>query len=509
MASGTRNATERAVYERLFYVKTSGQQHCPYRPASKSCFFRRMAPVRRKLISLLGRNCIPFTKGEFLDTYRGRPAHYNRYVRAAELWQRYGSERKRKAARVKGFIKREKLPYHAKGVENTVLRLISPRDPCHAYVTGRYLKKAEQVYGVLKQVDRIFEENGAVQGERTVLKGLCSIEVGEQVRAKWERIPNAVAVSFDASRFDQHISFTSLLWEHGIYEYMFPRRKFREFWKQLDLQLRNRGKIVADSGDFEMSFSVEGGRMSGDMNTSLGNCLLMSCLTKAYMDSLGVKQYAVGNNGDDTFVILDAKHVGLVQATINDWFREMGFKMEVEKPSYYLEELVFCQGRFLETDRFWHFSREPVIAMTKDSLLTKPMPGRGGVAAHLAAIGECGSAGHACIPVMSAYYRYLSKFRGLAKGEKQLSAARRYIKNPHSGDWVRSKANLTKWYDRVDYSTRISYYLITGVDPAAQVLAEEDFDCAKVDRMRIRCPFERQTHSTYREETLAVDTTEL
>jgi hypothetical protein len=343
------------------------------------------------------------------------------------------------------------------------------------------LKKAEQQIGILKEMDRCFEENGASPGEPTVLKGYDSVQTGSIVHQKWERISNAVAVSFDASRFDQHVSHAALKWEHGIYEYLYPKKKHPLFNDLLSEQLVNSCTYISDDGTTIVDARVKGSRMSGDMNTSMGNCLLMCALTKAYMEDIGIKIYACGNNGDDTFVIVDANHLNTIYDTIHPWFKDMGFKMTVERPAYVLEDLVFCQGRFIETDSFWHFTREPMVALTKDTRLTDCMPGRFGMYAHIGAIGECGLAGHACVPVMAAFYKWAEKYKQVATG-KQMVRARQRLRNPHSGDWNRSKANLAKWYDRVDHISRLSFMLISGVHPHAQIELEESLSKSEVDR---------------------------
>lgn len=47
--------------------------------------------------------------------------------------------------------------------------------------------------------------------------------------------------------------------------------------------------------------------MSGDMNTALGNCMLMCCLIISYLESKNIK-YDFINNGDDAVLFLERKH---------------------------------------------------------------------------------------------------------------------------------------------------------------------------------------------------------
>jgi hypothetical protein len=74
-------------------------------------------------------------------------------------------------------------------------------------------------------------------------------------------------VGLDASRFDQHVSHAALKWEHSVYNSWF---KDKEFARAISMQLINEGTGYTDEGKIKVE--VEGCRMSGDMNTSAGNC---------------------------------------------------------------------------------------------------------------------------------------------------------------------------------------------------------------------------------------------
>lgn len=88
--------------------------------------------------------------------------------------------------------------------------------------------------------------------------------------------------------------------------------------------------------------------MSGDMNTALGNVLIMCMLIKAYMDTKGIK-YRFVDNGDDAVVILEKKHQHLMN-DLPKWFLEMGFNMKVEQPVYEMEHIEYCQCHPVQLD---------------------------------------------------------------------------------------------------------------------------------------------------------------
>ncbi|APG76107.1 hypothetical protein 1 [Beihai tombus-like virus 15] len=80
-------------------------------------------------------------------------------------------------------------------------------------------------------------------------------------------------IEIDFTRFDRNCTKELLsATEHYIYDKVFPK----EIASLLHLQLRN--KVRSARG---YTYSVEGTRMSGDVNTSIGNCLIVLCLSLA------------------------------------------------------------------------------------------------------------------------------------------------------------------------------------------------------------------------------------
>ncbi len=114
------------------------------------------------------------------------------------------------------------------------------------------------------------------------MKGMDVRTVAKVLREKWDMFPNPVAIGLDASRFDQHVSVPALEFEHSVYLSCFKQKKHRErLAKLLKLQLENHCTGYAEDG--VIKYTTTGTRMSGDMNTSLGNCVLMCSLIHSYL----------------------------------------------------------------------------------------------------------------------------------------------------------------------------------------------------------------------------------
>jgi hypothetical protein len=147
---------------------------------------------------------------------------------------------------------------------------------------------------------RLFSGFETVFGYSVILKGMNAHATAEQLRSNWDSFTQPVAVGLDASRFDQHVSHAALCWEHSVYNGVFRSSELRRL---LRWQLVNHG--VARTEGQRIDYTTNGCRMSGDINTSLGNCLIMSSIVLAYCETRGITA-RLSNNGDDCVLILES-----------------------------------------------------------------------------------------------------------------------------------------------------------------------------------------------------------
>lgn len=312
--SNTIQTLERAVKERVFFVKEKGKFVSPPRPVPGH-FEARLKSVKNALSHFLPKTA-PLSRQQFVDTFRGRKrAMYQREHDSLLVNNLSEAD-----GRIKVFVKYEKTDFTRK--TDPVPRVISPRSPRYNIELGRYLRPLEE---------RIFGSIGALFGHRTVIKGMNSSDSAHCLFQKWSMFKRPVAVGLDASRFDQHVSLEALKFEHSIYPLCFPRNKHRrQLEKLLKVQLRN--KCTGYTPDGRVKYEVEGGRMSGDMNTSLGNCILMCLMIKAYCEERGVKTQ-LANNGDDCVVFMEADDLATFMEGLDDWFRAMGLTWLLKNPA--------------------------------------------------------------------------------------------------------------------------------------------------------------------------------
>jgi len=291
----------RGIRERVFAVEKEGELVSPPRPDAR-VFEGEMAKFANSF-DKLSPPTTPWTTVEFCGTYVGR----RRTIYEAAAESLINAPLQRSDANSNSFLKAEKIPFGSK--PDPAPRLIHPRSPRYNVEVGVFLKKIEhQVY---HQVDTIW-------GHRTVLKGCNAHRTAAILRRKWEAFSHPVAIGLDASRFDQHVSVPALEWEHKRYLSMFQSGDRTRLAELLSWQLDT--KCVARCLDGRVKYRVKGMRFSGDMNTSTGNCLLMSALVWSYCSSVGVKAQ-LANNGDDCVLILDQSELSrLSSGNMGLWF---------------------------------------------------------------------------------------------------------------------------------------------------------------------------------------------
>ncbi len=456
--NNTIDTLERAVKERVFFVKEKGSFVEPPRPADGH-FDRQMEQVKNLLVRQLPR-ATPLSPQEFVETFRGRKR---------EVYQQASDSLLSKSvhpsdAHVKVFVKYEKTDYTRKA--DPVPRVISPRDPRYNVEVGCFLRPIEE---------RIFESLSKLFcGFRTVFKGMNAAESGERMFDLWSQFTKPVAVGLDASRFDQHVSRQALEWEHSIYPRCFPKPYRKRLERLLSWQVRNQCKGYTEDG--RLKYVKEGGRMSGDMNTSLGNCILMCSMIKQYSLDRGVRTL-LANNGDDCVVFMEADDLARFSEGLDEWFRAMGFNMTVEPPCYTFEEIEFCQTHPVYVGpepNSYLMVRHPKWALAKDTMSVHEFQNSKQYLGWLDAVGTGGLAMAGRIPILQNFYRTYQKYG--QKGQVGNNAL-------HVQSWgVRQLGlGMKRDFGPVSPETRASFYWAFGVTPDEQLLMEDFYDGVRLD----------------------------
>lgn len=431
-----------ALLERMYYCKVDGAFVEPPQPAYDT-IDTVLKEFRRKLLRH-ARVAPKVSPEQFVEMYDGR----KRTIYEAALPEFYAVGVLTKHAMSIVFVKCEKVK------PGSAPRCIQPRSSVYNIGLGMYLKPNEHL--LYKAVKRVFGE-----GQPIVMKGMNVRQVAVSLKEKWDHFGHPVAVGLDAVKFDMHVSESMLKWEHSIYTLLM---KDLELKRLLRMQLKNKGVGFCDNG--KIRYSVDGRRFSGDMNTGLGNCLIMCALVWSYCKERQV-EIRFANNGDDCVVIMETHDLQRFNQGLDQWFLNMGFRMTVEKPVYTFEEIEFCQMHPVYTVNGWVMVRNLSTAREKDSMSLLPLDSKKAFQKWIYAVGECGLALTSGVPVFQSMYLAYTR----AGIPSRMGA------HPAMQTGARILARgLQKKTSVIIPEARVSFFSAWGVTPDEQLCLEAYYD---------------------------------
>lgn len=440
---------ERAFGERSLLCK-DGEGFRPAFKVGPSSFKTPELSAFREAVMSHMPNLPVLTSQQVVDTYHGP----KKRTYQAALFSLEKDELTEMDSRLSAFVKFEKQDV-AKAP-----RVIYPRPPRYNLRLGKYLKHAEHKF--FKAINKAY----GGRTKATVIKGMNADESARVLRQKWDLFSDPIAIGLDASKFDMHVSVAALKYEHTFYKALFPRSK--ELARLLRWQLRSKGTARAIDGI--VKFLLEGGRCSGDLNTSLGNCIIMCALVYAYAAERGVR-IELANNGDDCVVFMERGDETKFMDGLSAWFKNKGFAMTVEPTVDEFERVEFCQTRPVELSSGWRMVRNLAACLQKDPICLLSLPHDNAYKKWLAAIGMCGGMLSAGVPVLHTFYGMFS-----AHGTKcSTGMLNEVFKN-------RSQLQLARGLvsGAVDSVSRVSFYYAFGVLPDEQIAMERFFSSATI-----------------------------
>lgn len=446
-----RTTAMHTVLERVFLVKTSEgfdrppqpTCDCKRRVAKFLKEIRRCAQKRGKSPAITGE--------EFVDSYSG--AKRRIYEQAL---RRLGNEHvKTVDARIKLFVKDEYLK------PGGTPRAIQPRTPQYNIALGRYLKHLEEP--IFEGINEVFHNLG--HRHSTIAKGMNQQQRGATLEQMWSCFDSPVAIGLDASRWDQHVSVDLLKLEHEIYSYWSEGRASDNLSlnELLRWQLRNRGKYQGTDGQF--TYKVNGCRMSGDINTSLGNVVLMCMLMYTYFTEKQIN-FRLLNDGDDCAIVVDRKDVKKVKESVGEWFLQFGVEMTLDSMGVSLEDIEFCQCHPVRVGGTYVMVPRPTKRLYSDTITTKDVSSKTVYERQLGAVAGCGLAQSSGTPIFQEFYSWLGKNHQVWVPEENSF----YYK--YRDELVRGME--FRYLDITD-DTRISFFKAFNITPSEQLLLEEHY----------------------------------
>ncbi len=386
----------------------------------------------------------PMSDDRFLDCYTGPKR--TRYVNAIGSLK-YDPITSRDA-KISAFIKAEKCdPGHK---VNPDPRMIQARSARYNYLLGRWLKPLEKViYGKLK--------DGL--GTRMVFKGLNQRDRGSLLLYKWELFDDPVAIPLDGSRWDKHIAEEVLRVEHSVYR---KAIKCPLVDRLLAWQYRNVCKTRN-----QVSWVSWYRRMSGDVNTGLGNSLLMCLMLQSIFRFLGVRKWCAAVDGDDGVPIIERKDLSRVVEALPRLFLAFGQEVKVEEPTS-LQGIKFCQTKLVFVDGVPIMLRDWTRCLAHDTSGVKHWGDPNVCPSLLKAVGQCNLALNMGVPILQEHALACIRNAGDVKVRYDILALEE--------TWARYKtelgtpeASIHAKPGHISDSTRLSFMEAFGVDVATQL----------------------------------------
>lgn len=418
-------------------------------PTPCNYLVREARPIAHRIARWLGRH--EPADAEWIEVYRGR----KRTMYAQAYWDLTIQPLSRRDRFVKSFIKAEKVSDITRDP-----RMIQARNPRYNIELGNYLKPIEHKLYNLRGT-RCLEK--LLPRGRLIAKGLNHVQRAELLRHKMR--PNTVCISLDASRFDAHVSIPLLTLEHAVYLGCYPGD--RKLQKLLSYQLVNHG--WTKNG---IRYKCPGGRMSGDMNTALGNCLLMVIMTATVMRHLGFRprHWDMLCDGDDTLLFLPKQHLHALERII-DLYCDFGMEMKVDNITENYHDILFCQCKPVTTDIGDRMVQNPdkitAISVVSNKHFLYPQT----IDAFLTVLGKCYLSVYPGVPILQAMAEcYIRNGHGAIPKDVEMSGiifrAMREVQSStfHDGPVPISEA------------TRLSFEAAWGYTPAEQRAIESHYE---------------------------------
>lgn len=440
----------RAILERVFYREVNGEL-VPPPSTTDRVWSADIGEFRSRLFRKLPA-LDPRSLEEFLESYSG-DRRYRRYQQAVESLGHTPVEPR--DSWVSAFVKAEKI--QAKPGKDPCPRLIQPRDPRYNAALGRWLRHLEKpLYKAIAK---------ATAGHRVtaqVAKGRNAQQTASLLRDTWDRFLDPVVVSLDASRFDQHVSVPALKFEHSVYRHAYRKHDTRELNTLLSWQLSTRGSVRATDG--AIRYNNRGGRMSGDMNTSTGNCLLMTAMMWSWTARATRRQAAVVDNGDDVLVFLERDDLTGFQEGLSEFFNALGFTIVVESTADVFEQIQFCQTQPVWLGDSWVMVRDPRVCIAKDLSTLIDIRHPRALARYLRAVGDCGISLTGGCPILQSFYQNLRSYSDVPFSNRD---------NQMEGGFYKLAEGMTRQAAEITTEARVSFWLAFGIEPHDQFLMEE------------------------------------
>lgn len=374
-------------------------------------------------------------------------------------------------AKCTGFVKQENVPY--KKADKP--RMIQFRNPIFLAHMLSWMKPLEHAFYHNRYCFNRYQK-------KTCAKGMSPLERMTVLEEMTASLVDPHFVGLDGSAFDAHVTRGALRAEWDFYVKAMrvagyhpeTLRKARRMGKCQEV---NTTRSQCDDGS--VKWKTVGNRMSGDLNTGLGNSVLQSCFIAAVMDELGVPEecWRMLVDGDDAVLLVGGAYMHLITAdSITNLFKQYSQEVKVEGLTPIsldnMEPIDFCQSRPVRIDGKWRLVRNPwkvYNGYKQQAIYYRSLEEAQRFFATVAPAEMIYAAG---VPV---HQELFTLFHRLGNNAKPLDAVGRRF-------WLRNAASSgVEYSEEITLQTRESYYKAFGMPALEQLQIEEELEAWTLD----------------------------
>lgn len=377
---------------------------------------------------------------------------------------------------VKVFVKSENVP-----AEKDKPRLIQFRMPDFLYWLLWVLKPIEHCFYNGRYLWNTYQKV-------TCAKGLNNLRRMSTLLWMKRSLRRPCVVGLDGSAFDAHVPVEALKAEWRFYGKAAKAAGWgSEALKALrlagEVQVKNRCRAVCDDG--EVSYKVKGNRMSGDLNTGLGNSVLQSAFIAAAMADLRIpdRDWRMLVDGDDAVLMVEHEHkekCHRLPEVFEGFSQELKVTEVTELTDDNLECIEFCQSRPVRVGPGpddWRLVRDPRKVYNGYNMV-----GRGWylerdlLRRFFSSVAPAELIFATGLPVHEAMFRCFHRLSGSMKPLTSV-ASRFWIRN------IGEMAPNIRPLSDISLDVRESYHRAFGISPLEQLSIEAEFDSWQIEHL--------------------------
>lgn len=371
-------------------------------------------------------------------------------------------------SKVTAFIKEENVPFVPQKDKPRLIQFRAPEFLAHLLC-------------MLKPIEHAFYHNRYAFNrfqKFTCAKGMNQLVRMRTLEKMVSSLEDPYVVDLDGSAFDAHVGVEALKAEWKFY-YMvakkagFSGESLKKLKKMGKEQLKNRVRCLTDDG--VVTYNVEGNRMSGDLNTGLGNTVLQSMFIATVMDMLKIpeKGWRMLVDGDDSVLMVSGQYKHLL-AQLPELFKKFSQEMKVGSVCKVslenMEVIDFCQCRPVLIHGFgWRLVRSPKKVYNGYKMVNIWYRSFEEATRFFATVAPAEMIFAAGVPIHSAFFRMLHKLSGNA-APLDIVQRRFWIKHCQT---LRGSVPSSS---EVHWQTRDSYAKAFGIDVGDQLSIESELD---------------------------------